>query len=210
MKGQAYIMQLFSLLLTGLLAGSMAFILPGQVTKIAPAMQEKERENMAVIVGNVLLGHPDLIYSEGNNYHRGIFDKGKLDSNLFGRSSGISLFHCEGGKLCDEFTFYPDSYGLVIVYDSENPNPNENGWFSGLFTNLRLSEDSYHRIESCFKNRKIVNELFAENTNIYQLMKLNECDLKGYTTVLNTGFPISIRYSSGETHAGLLKVLVVE
>lgn len=203
MKSQAYITQLFSLLLTGLLAGSMAFILPGQVTKITPAIQEKETENMAIILGNVLMSHPSLVYSEGDIYQRGVFDTEKLDHWLFKEGSGEALFSC--GRFCTGFTFYPDSFGLMIVYDTEN----NYGWFSPLFTSSRLGDDARTRIESCFTDKIAINELFAEETDMHQLLKLEECNLKRHSTVLNRGFPVSVKYPD-KTYAGLLKVLVVE
>jgi hypothetical protein len=105
---------------------------------------------------------------------------------------------------------YPDSYSFVIILDLENSN---NAWV----TSLSGPNDKFdlNKFTDCLKTNVVdgdIAKLFDLNnlnTNLHEIFKIEKCG-SSYSGVLDYGFPVSIRYSDTETHAGLLKVLVIE
>ncbi len=207
MKGQiSYIGPLFTLLLAGILAGALAVIPKSQITEVAPVIEADEFENRALILANSLLANKDLIYSDGAAYYRGVFNVNELDKGLF-KDSSAKLYPCNKsseGKC--KIIAYPDSYALIVIKDLKDGTI----WFTGT-NKLPDSSEGGKYVGNCFmpKNAKNLGKLF-DNSDFTTLLELDKCNLKRYSVVMNSGFPISIRYSGTKTNIGLLKVLVVE
>lgn len=116
MKGQnSYIALPFIILLTGILAGVIAIIFPGQVTNIKPDIEASEFENKAILQANSLLGNHNLIYFDGITYYRGVLEKEKLDAIKLD-SSPLALL-------------YPETYTLVNVKETGS----ENSWTFSIY-----------------------------------------------------------------------------
>lgn len=210
-KGQvSFVEPVFVLLLTGVLAGTVAVLLPTQIIQVTPDIETKELENRALLLANSILGNRDLIYSDGNAYYRGIFDVNKLNTELFTKGSFKSLYLCIEDKGECKISTYPDSYALIIVSDIEN----NKGWFTGLHK-LKSSEDPTLNIVKCFQNKLEMGEdgsgkMFEPDADLATVLELEKCNLEEYSIILNQGFPVPIRYSDTENHIGLMKVVLVE
>lgn len=209
-KGQiSYIEPIFTLLLAGVLAGAMAVILPGQVTKIRPEIEANEFENGAIILANSLLGDNSLIYFDGITYHRGVFDADKLNSLFFKKGSFTELYRCKPSVDNCAINTYPGSYALIIITDIED----NGGWFTGA-NKLAGSGDVGSNIAKCFMSKTEMGadgqgKLF-EDSDLTTLLELDKCSLRRHSRIMNLGFPVAIHYSDSEIHTGLLKILVVE
>lgn len=209
-KGQiSYIVPIFTLLLAGVLAGTMAIILPGQVTRITPQVEANEFENRAILLANSLLGNDTLIYSDGIVSYRGVFDVNKLNDLLFKKGSFTELYRCKPSESNCAINTYPGSYALIIITDVEN----NDGWFTGT-NKLAGSGEIGQKILNCFMKTEMGTDgsgkLFDTDSDLIDVLELDKCNLRRHSNIMNFGFPISIRYSDGATHMGLLKVLVVE
>lgn len=201
----AFIEPLFAVLFAGILVLMLAGVVPGQTTKIAPDLEANYFENMAILLANSLLADHNLIYSEEDIYYRSVFDKEKLDAFLITKSSLESLnnlFVCS--KLCASTKSYPDSFSLIIISDIEN----NDGWFSTLYP-INQNSEFLNKMTSCILGFDMndASKIFTEELS--KLFDLENCGFNS-TTILDKGFPISIRYSDSETHMGLLKVMVIE
>lgn len=207
MKGQiSYIGPLFTLLIAGILAGALAVIPKSQITQVTPVIEADEFENRALILANSLLANKDLIYSDGATYYRGVFNANELDKGLF-KDSSTKLYPCNKsieGKC--KITVYPDSYALIVIKDLKDGTI----WFTGTNKLSDLSEVGKY-IGNCFmsKDGKNLGKLF-DGSDFTILLELDKCNLKRHSVVMNSGFPVSIRYPGTKTNIGLLKVLVVE
>ena len=206
MKGQiSYIEPIFTLLLAGILAGVVAVMLPGQKLEVTPDIDNKEFENRAIFLANSLLAEPNLIYSNGDVYYRGIFDKQKLDTSIFPKetlSRLDNLVSCS--SLCGTRRSYPDSFGVIVI----NVTDNNDGWLTFLYpsnNNIEL----LNKMISCISgfNKDNIPKLFTGISS--EVFELRECGFKS-TIVFSDGIPVAIRYSDTETHMGLLKIVVVE
>jgi len=211
MKGVTWIQDWFALVLTGVIAvGILPFILPGQVTKIAPEVEAHEFENKARILANVLLAHPDLMDSD----NRGMFDEQKLNTKMIDKSSFSNILNCPLSEICRKT--YPESFSLLLIKDVEN-NP-QRGWFTLARPPQTSQIDA--KINSCFANfnKNKFEKLFDEDADIPQILDLENCGFKRHTTILTKifrpddkpGFPVSIVYPTGKVHMGWIKVMVVE
>ncbi len=210
MKGQiSYIEPIFALLITGILAVVMAVMLPGQVTNVMPAIETSEFENRALILANSLLENQDLTYSDGVSRYRGIFDAEKLNNILFKKGSFTELYRCQPSEINCQIPTYPLSYALIMITDMENSS----GWFTGT-NRLAGSGERGTNIQKCFSKTEMgtdgLGKMFNSDANLVTLLELDSCNLVRYSNIMNSGFPISIRYSDTEVHMGLMKVMVVE
>lgn len=207
MKGQiSYIGPIFTLLLAGILAGALAVIPKSQITQVTPVIEAEEFENRALILANSLLANKDLIYSDGVTYYRGVFNDNGLDKGLF-KGSSTKLYPCNKsseGKC--KIISYPDSYALIVIKDLKDGTI----WFTGT-NKLPDSSEAGKYIGNCFmsKDAKNLGKLF-DNSDFAAFLELDKCSLKRYSVAMNSGFPVSIRYSGTKTNMGLVKVLVVE
>lgn len=207
MKGQiSYIGPLFTLLLAGILAGALAVIPKSQITQVTPVIEAEESENRALILANSLLANKDFIYSDGITYYRSVFSVNQLDKGLF-KDSSTKLYPCDNsieGKC--KIIIYPDSYALLVIKDLKDGTI----WFTGT-NKLPDSSKAGKYIEDCFmsKDAKNLGKLF-DGSDFGTLLGLDKCNLKRYSAVMNSGFPVAVRYSGTKTNMGLLKVLVVE
>lgn len=206
MKGQvSYIVPIFTLLIAGILAGTLAVIPKSQITQVTPVIEAEEFENRALILANSLLANKYLIYSDGVTYYRGIFNVNELDKGLF-KDSSTKLYPCKSSEGKCKIIIYPDSYALIVIKDLKDGTI----WFTGT-NKLPDSSEAGKYIEKCFmsKDAKNLGKLF-DGSDFGTILELDKCNLKRYTVVMNLGFPVPIRYSDTKTNIGLLKVLVVE
>ncbi|MBI2084097.1 MAG: hypothetical protein HYT70_00580 [Candidatus Aenigmarchaeota archaeon] len=216
-KGMAsYIEPLFALLFTGLIAVTLAIVLPSDVVKVTPVIEEKEFENKAIILGNSLMSNPALAYADGDVTYRGKFDSAKLDSNLFklAELKVDNLAVCKvdvatGGGICKYASSPPESFAFIAVSDIKNGN----GWFSVLYPPLDyLTPDQQIQllgnITSCLMNfnQNDIPKIFDKGL---QTLAFEECGYEA-ATILDGAFPVNIRYSDDETNMGMLRVVVVE
>lgn len=215
-KGQAsYILPLFTLLLTGVLAGALAFLTPAEFTKITPTIEEREFENKAIILSRSLSSSQALIYNDSQTSYSKLFDKGKLDSNLIEKStlSSNNLFSCN--HLCQTTKSLPLSFSFIVISDLEE----DRGWFSILnapVSNPTTPEEQsfLNKIDQCLQNirqnfnNEIKRKIFSEN-NLYELLELEQCGFES-ASIIDNGVSVSIRYSDDDTNMGLLRVLVIE
>ncbi len=195
-KGTSYIVPLFSLLFTGVLALTMAYILPSQYVSITQVIDHKEFENKAMILGNLLLSNHDLVYFDDPVYYRGVFEKDKLDEKMVQKSdfgNVEKLMECT--QLCDSLKALPGSVGFVLISDAANSDE----WYSILYPNGDRPD-----IERCFGqlSEAILEKIFDSNG-------LQEC---GYSssTILTESFAASIRYSDDEIKVGRIRIVMVE
>lgn len=210
MKGQtSYIIPIFTLLLTGILAGAVAVLVPGQFAKITQEIDDNEFENKAILFANSLLGNKSFIYSDGISYQHDALDATKLDSLFFESGSFTELYRCKPSESNCAINTYPDSYTLIIITDMKTSE----GWFTG--TNRLTNSENGQNIEKCFMSKTEMGKdgqgkIFNKNSDLETILELDKCDLKRYSHIMNLGFPISIRYPDGDVNIGLLKVMVVE
>ncbi|MBI1978663.1 MAG: hypothetical protein HYS62_01215 [Candidatus Aenigmarchaeota archaeon] len=208
MKGQAWIQNWFALLLTGVIAvGVLPFILPGQVTKVSPEIEAKEFENKAILLANSLLANEDLVYSDGTNWHRATFDANKINDVFYEDSFGTSLYTCKPNLSNCKLPTYSQTFAFIVIVDIETGE----GWFTGTHK-LSGSEPEVLNVISCFQNKWSTNypQLYEENSDIDKVLELDNCALQRYSSILSTGFPVSIKYPSGDVHMGAIKIVVVE
>jgi len=212
MKGVTWIQDWFALVLTGVIAvGILPFILPGQLGKIAPEVEAHEFENKAIILANVLLAHPDLMDSD----NRGMFDEQKLNTKMIEKSSAFeNMALCT--PLCGSFNSYPESFGVFLIKDSER----NLGWFSVLWYPKSVSFNQ--KVTLCLSkvDKSEAQQLFDESKDIPSVLDLKKCNFQRHTSILtnfkfdskiiSNSFPVSIKDSNGNVHAGWIKVLVVE
>ena len=214
MKGQITGMQeLITLLVTVGLVSVVAVIPKGQLTKLSPELDAKEFENKALLLANSLLGDSNLIYS--NN--RAMFDEQKLNTKMIEKSSSFSgILQCPPSSIC--IKTYPESFSLLLIKDVESIP--QKGWFT-LARPPRTSEIDA-KINSCFStfDKNKIEQLFDERGDIPNILGLEKCVFQRYTSILtnfkvdsriiSNSFPVSIRDSNGDVHAGWIKVMVVE
>lgn len=209
-KGIVYsIEQMFTLLLAGILAVSFSFILPSQVTKLQPAIEQKDMENSAIILANSLMANPTLIASSEGVNHRGVFNSAKLDVNMIEKSSGYeNILSCRDvtTALC-KYSTNSEFFILVLVSDTEN----QKGWFS---VSKSGSEMFLEKMGKCLKPFKkdnpVIGKLFEDNANLGDLLKLKDCGFTLYSNIMNHGNGVSIEYPDGTRNVGLLKLIIVQ
>ncbi|MBI2547563.1 MAG: hypothetical protein HYW23_03905 [Candidatus Aenigmarchaeota archaeon] len=133
MKAQAYIEQLFSIMMAGVVVLTFSLIIPSQATKIMPEVEQEELEGRAINLANIIMSHPSLVYSDGVTYYRGDFDANKLDSN-----PSIDLF-------------YPGSFSKVTIKDSVTGKE----W---SFKLIDKKSDSATAFSNCFERTQDISQ----------------------------------------------------
>lgn len=210
MKGIVYsIEQMFTLLLAGILAVSFSFILPSQITKLQPAIEQKDMENSAIIIANSLMSNSALITSSDGINHRGVLDSTKLDVNMIEKSSDYeNITSCRDypTALCKSSTT-SETFILVLVSDTEN----QKGWFS---VSKSGSDAFLQKMGKCFKDLKkgnpVIGKLFENDANLGDLLKLGDCGFTLHSNIMNHGNGVTIKYPDGAAHVGLLKLVLVQ
>ncbi len=207
MKGQTWITQYLSLLVTGVLVVGLVPFTRGQATKIIPEVQESEFENKALIFANSLLANLNLMQSDD----RAVFAEDKLDSNMMKSSATFASISDScysqatrpaiATSLCNS-EIYPGSFSLVLIKDAEN----QKGWFVVL-----SSPNILEKVKECLKraDNERLQMLFNDDAKFPETLGLDECGFERISFVSSLGLPVSIKYKEA-THAGWLKVLVVE
>lgn len=166
--------QLFTMLTAGILVLTLALVIPGQVTKITPTIEENEVEEEAINLANALMSHPSLAYFDGENYYRGVFDIEKLKLIQY-RASSLELI-------------YPDTFTQVTIEDTSGG--------SWIFSIKDVKSPVIQNYLTCIAPGQVED--------------LKKCAPTRFSTIMDNGFPVAIRYSENEVHMGTLKVLVVE
>lgn len=208
-KGIEYtIEQMMVLALAGILAVSFTFILPGQVTRLKPAIEQKDQENNALILANVIQANQNLIVASGSINYKGIFDSSKLNVNMIEKSStydNITSCHDAPTALC-KGSSSANAFILVLISDTENGK----GWFSIS----KSGTDKFIQQMSCLKEfnkgNPVMNQLFIQDSNLGSLLKLKDCGFTFYSNILNHGMPVTIQYPDGSRHLGIMKLMIVQ
>ncbi|MEM7825203.1 MAG: hypothetical protein QXO27_04495 [Candidatus Aenigmatarchaeota archaeon] len=206
------IVQIFELMLGGILAVALGYTLVGGHASITQISYENELERHSITLANAFSSNPSTVYWDGNKFYRDIFDSKKLNNLMVTKNSFTSDWknNLQPNPTLSSILSYPDSYSLIIILDLENSN---NAWV----TSLSGPNDKFdlNKFIDCLKTNVVdsdIAKLFDLNnlnTNLHEIFKIEKCG-SFYSGVLDYGFPVSIRYSDNEIHAGLLKVLVVE
>ncbi|MEM5797261.1 MAG: hypothetical protein QXD72_01165 [Candidatus Aenigmatarchaeota archaeon] len=137
--------QIFTLLTSGVLLMSLALILPGQVTKITPTVEENEIEQEALNLASAVMSDPELIYFDGNTYYRGVLDAIKLQS----KSASNPYLR----------VFYPNSYARINITDELTRvsytfiSRDSQSEVIGNFINCIASAVNTEQIRACVPNR---------------------------------------------------------
>ncbi|MBI2542825.1 MAG: hypothetical protein HYW24_01440 [Candidatus Aenigmarchaeota archaeon] len=215
MKGESYITPLFSLMITGVIATVLAFVPPAEFWKISPAIEEKDFENNAIILANSIASNHVLTYYDGASYHRGIFDKEKLDAKMFPLSqlqvNNLAFCKLDNGKpgICGYVKSLPKSFSFILITDSEN----ENGWFSVLYPPMgspATEEENMflQKVTSCLQrlNQNDIQNIFTQGL---QVLSLEKCGFET-ATILDDSFPVNVRYSDTDVNMGRLRIVMVE
>ncbi len=180
-KGQESVVGLFSLLMTGVLAGIvLPTMIPANAIKVTPHIDAIELENKAIILANSLMRNENLLYSNDGLHEIGIFDKTKLDSI----SSGVNSDTSKVG------VHYPDTIALVTIEDKSIIAPTYSFY---------LKNDSSQRVKD------FVSCMLVQTDQSYEACS------KRFTSIFDrNSFPVNIRYPDGSVHIAMLKVTVIE
>ncbi len=207
---------MLELLLVGVLMGTFLLMLPGKYTEIKATSQENEVERHAMSLANGFFSLPTLTYSDGETSARAVLDQEKLDCMMMKKTSFIVGWKdylkrniqptCVVSKSLSEELSYPESFSLITVLDIDS---NE-GWVG-----YTIDSAGFGDFINCFieENEKAdVSKLFEIESRPWEIFDISSCTQSFYSTVAISwrGFPVSIRYSDGSIHTGLMKVWLVE
>lgn len=209
-KAQALsLILMFELLFAGVLGAALGWLLLGEHASITKLSIENENERHAIALANIFNSHPNTTYSDGYQFHRGILDKEKLDNLMTKKQDFINDWQEKiypNLELSKNFS-YPNSYTIIIVSDLETFD----AWITtsnGTIKNFNLN-DFFDCLKRQIKSDDI-SKLFDFDSNLHEILKIEKCGVPIYSKILDYGFPVAIRYSYDDVHAGLIKVLVVE
>jgi len=238
MKGQATAVSqvLAGLFVIGVVA-LLIFAFLTKYLEIHVIVRSAEVERHAINSANVLLSSKALVVQDGGKIYRAILDEEKLNEHVFfvrrdnstfaewwnQRKGGLFVnwfkaainavwLRIQGGELKE--MAYPNSYVWGTIIDLEDA---DRGWFfasAGPFVweKARVIEN----VKCLVENIKPA----ATWENIFNLPPLTTGDIWDYyacgvewaskTGVSSHGFPVAIKTSDGEVHAGRMVVWLME
>lgn len=187
----------FSAILTGffLLGGTVLIYLVvfARILDVNVIVTEYEAEIHAINLAQVLLSS-DLTYSDGYTLHRGLFDKIKLDNGL--------------NKLD---IWYPDAIAVVGIEDLETGEQ----WNTVLTPKIVGGTTANDLIDCLLNTIKIdISMIFRiPPGSPWELPDIAKCFTESIANQFASAvreFPVAIRISDNEIHAGRMKISLRE
>jgi len=209
-KAQVFALSsLLELILIGLFGITLASLLLGGYANVNQIVMGNDNERHALTLANIFSSHPDIVYFDGYQSHRAVIDKVKLDEQMTKKKDFIADWKEKlypNLELSKNFS-YPDSYTVIITSDLEA----DYAWITTL--NGTAKGFNLDDFLSCLRqniNPNDIPKLFELDSNLHEILKIEKCKSLFYSKILDYGFPVAVRYSDNDIHAGLVKVLVVE
>ena len=193
----------------------------GRYFDIKTILNENAVDRHAIAFGNVLLSSDKIAYSDDMRTYRGIFDKIKLDEEMINQNNFMDFMKIfQQSEMLKEIS-YPDSLIGVNVVDKETGE----SWMLFGYGKMSIQAFSSTVYGECLFNklkpdaqtvfRALSNTLVfgpVGLTKIWDNYDLKTCENElgdRLGTSYNT-FPVAIRISDNEVHAGVLNLRITE
>lgn len=207
-----FVQVFLGLVLIGLLI-YLYFAGVGNILGVQVAIKASEVDRHAINMGQALLAQESITYFDGSKYYRGIFDEKKLDEQM----KATNPYFFQPTELVKNVSL-PRSFATIIVQDLDSPKQ----WktFSGYFvfgiipTELSPVEAFVSCVGDKFDFENLLQSFYAKDL-LRDLFSVHDFTACFGTEIGKVGssvraFPVAIRYSAGEIHAGLLSVNLME